>query len=340
MTKLRTVHLLDDLSFGGVTRGLAVFAEPELAAVMTGQVVEIDPAQRIAPRFDADLILMHFTPRWNALPFLASLRLRNPGARIVHVEHSYTRAWTALHVPNLSRFRTMLRLWRKGCDELVAVSHGQAAWLQDFLGLAVAPRVIEPWGGCQGCRELPLPTPRKGRPLRLAAYGRFAEQKGFDILIAAMSLLPSQDYELDLGGFGPWDDRLRDQAAGLSNVRFFGRVGDVAAFLDACDVVVVPSRWEAFGQVVAEAKMAGRPVLVADVDGMPEQMITPDWIADCSSPEGLAAAIARIDASDLVAVGARNRAAMADVRRERVAAWLDLIQAKAVAVSFPQVLAA
>ena len=147
-------------------------------------------------------------------------------------------------------------------------------------------------------------------------------------------------FRSDLGGFGPWDDRLRDQAAGLSNVRFSGRVNDVAAFLDTCDVVVVPSRWEAFGQVVAESKMAGRPVLVADIDGMPEQMITPNWIADCSSPEGLAAAIARIDASDLAEVGARNRAAMADVRRERVGAWLDLMQESAAAVSFPQALAA
>jgi glycosyltransferase involved in cell wall biosynthesis len=49
-------------------------------------------------------------------------------------------------------------------------------------------------------------------------------------------------------------------------------VEDVAGFLAGVDVVAVPSRWEAYGMVANEAREAGRPVLVAPVDGLPEQV--------------------------------------------------------------------
>jgi glycosyltransferase involved in cell wall biosynthesis len=78
--------------------------------------------------------------------------------------------------------------------------------------------------------------------------------------------------------------------------------------------------------VAAESKMAGRPVLLANVDGLPEQATMPGWIADCSSARGLAEAIARIDRAELARTGARNRAAMADALERRVAAWLTLIE--------------
>ncbi len=111
--------------------------------------------------------------------------------------------------------------------------------------------------------------------------------------------------------FGADDAALRAQAAGLSHVRFVGKVGDVPEFLSRCDVVVVPSRWEAFGQVVAEAKMAGRAVLVADVDGMPEQVGNAGVVADCSTAEALAAALAALPAKPLAAMGKAGREIMA-----------------------------
>jgi glycosyltransferase involved in cell wall biosynthesis len=321
---LRAVHLLDDLSFGGVTRALAIFDHPALARRMTSNVIAVDPRARVAPALAADVIVIHFTPRWNALPFLAALRLRNRRARIVHVEHSYTGAWADLHVTRPHRFRALLGLWWRACDAVVAVSQGQRAWLEDCVGRR-GLRVIEPWSGTNGLDLVPALARGAQAPLTLAAYGRFAPQKGFDTLIAAMQRLKGQDVTLLLGGFGPEEAALRALARGLDSVRFVGRVEDVGGFLAQADVVVVPSRWEAFGQVAAESKLAGRPVLLANVDGLPEQAVTPGWIADCTSAQSLAEAIARIDRAGLPAVGARNRAAMAGAEQQRVQAWLALI---------------
>lgn len=320
-TPLRTVHLLDDVNLGGVTRGLAVFEIPSLAARMENRVVEVDPASPLAPCLDADLILVHFPPRWRALPYLAMLRLRNPGARIIQVEHSYTRAWAARHVGKPGRFRALLRLWCEACDEIVCVSQGQGRWLQEAAGLELPPTVIYPWGGDHGLYAVEPARPRAQGPLRLGAYGRFAEQKGFDLLLEAMHLLAHDHYTLDLGGFGPDEAMLRERAQGLDNVRFTGKVADLPAFMADLDVLVIPSRWEAFGQVGAECKMAGRATLFSDVDGLPEQAPDPAWIVDCSSPETIALAIAAIDPLEVGAAGALNRTDMHGARQARIDGW-------------------
>ncbi|PZN92761.1 MAG: glycosyltransferase, partial [Alphaproteobacteria bacterium] len=304
MSKLRCIHLCDDFALGGVAKALSVYDHPSIAAVVENNVLPVALRKRLAPKLDADVIVTHFPPGWRSLPFLASLRLRNGGARLIHVEHSYTGAWEAARVARPRRFRTMLRMAFGLFDEIVAVSHGQARWLGEATGIAPGKlHVLYPWSGSQKLDTVALPEISPERPLVLGAFGRFSAQKGFDTLIAAMAQLDPARFRLLLGGFGADDAALRAQAAGLPHVEFVGKVGDVPAFIARCDVIVVPSRWEAFGQVVAEAKMAGRAVLVADLDGMPEQVGDAGVIADCSTAERLAAALAALPSLPLAAMG-------------------------------------
>ncbi len=327
MSRLRCVHLCDDFALGGVSKALGIFAHPDLAADVASHVLAADPGRFLAPRVAADIIVTHFPPSWRALPFLVSLRLRNPAARLIHIEHSYTGAWEAAKVPNQARFRTMLRLAYRLFDEVVAVSHGQARWLRAAAGLTGDRlQVLHPWSGNQGLDQVALAQSAGRLPLVLGAFGRFSEQKGFDTLIDAMRQLDPSRFSLLLGGFGADDAALRAQASDLANVSFVGKVSDVPDFLSRCDVIVVPSRWEAFGQVVAEAKMAARPVLVADVDGMPEQVGFAGVVADCRTAETLAAALAALPAQPLAAMGAAGRAAMQTAERERIWAWQALFR--------------
>lgn len=325
MKRLRCVHLCDDFALGGVAKALSVYAHPDLSAHVASRVLPANPRRRLAPRLTADIIVTHFPPSWRTLPFLASLRLRNPAARLVHVEHSYTGAWEAAKVAKPLRFRTMLRLAFRLFDEVVAVSHGQARWLRAATGLAADKlHVLHPWSGRQQLDRVDLPLLSSGRPLVLGAFGRFSEQKGFDTLIDAMARLDPARFSLLLGGFGADDEALRAQAAGLPHVRFVGKVDDVPDFLSRCDVIIVPSRWEAFGQVIAEAKMAGRAVLVADVDGMPEQVGDAGVVADCRTAETLAAALTELPAQPLAAMGNAGRQTMLSAERERIDAWRTL----------------
>ncbi|MFW2447457.1 MAG: hypothetical protein ACN4E6_09020 [Qipengyuania pacifica] len=122
------VHLLDDFAFGGVTRALTVFDRPELTEHARSRTVAIGK-DRLAERYDADLLVTHVPPSWARLGFLVSLRMRNRDARLVHVEHSYTEGFVRENVKAPHRFVTLLR------PRFFAVR-------RDYLRLARATRLV------------------------------------------------------------------------------------------------------------------------------------------------------------------------------------------------------
>lgn len=101
--------------------------------------------------------------------------------------------------------------------------------------------------------------------------GRLSRQKGQDVLLAAWRRVLERvpDAELVLVGYGPARPEL--EALGVPRVRFAGAGQDVAAWLAAGTVIVLPSRWEAGLSLVAmEAMASARSVVAADVAGMRE----------------------------------------------------------------------
>ena len=60
-------------------------------------------------------------------------------------------------------------------------------------------------------------------------------------------------------------------AAGNDRITLHGHVDPVKAMSDI-DVLVMPSRWEAYGLVALEARAAGRPLLVSGVDGLADHV--------------------------------------------------------------------
>jgi len=102
-------------------------------------------------------------------------------------------------------------------------------------------------------------------------------RKGFDTLFAAWSALcrdPAWDCDLVVIGHGAelpsWQRRA--EAEGMqSRVRFLGFRGDVPDVLAACDALVAPTRYEAYGLGVQEALCTGLPALVSANAGVAER---------------------------------------------------------------------
>lgn len=134
---------------------------------------------------------------------------------------------------------------------------------------------------------------------RVVAISRFVGIKGFDTLIRAMSHAP--DAELWLIGDGPLEADLRALVADLglvSRVHFLGWQGDILPFVQACDILAMPSRDEALGNVILEAWAAGLPVVATRSQG-------PLWygvdgenmdLVDIDDAPAMGAAIARLGA--------------------------------------------
>lgn len=327
MSLPRLVNLLDDFALGGVSRGLGIFASAPIRSVADCSVAAVSPTATIAPRLDAEIIVIHFPPNWRRLAFLASLRLRNPKARIIQVEHSYTRSWEQANVPDTRRFRLMLNLALRCVDQVVCVSAGQASWLKQAAGLTDEQvEIIYPYSDNPGLADVAPIQPEAGRPLRVGTYGRFHKAKGFDRLIKAYAAGAMPGTELMIGGFGDEEERLRELARGVAGIRFAGKITDVAAFLEDCDVIVLPSRYEAFGQVANEAREAGRPILVSPVDGLPEQVGQAGMVVDFTSHEAIKAAFASLNPERLHQMAEAGRWATRNCGLDRQYQWAWLIK--------------
>lgn len=321
----KVVHLLDDFGMGGVVRALGVFQEPELAALSRSEIQPVAAGTHIAPTIDADIIITHFPPSWARLGFFASLRHRNPAAKLIHVEHSYTRNFEAMHVTSQWRFRLMLRLALRSFDQIVCVSNAQRDWLAQAANIAGKNiQTIYPWSGRDELCALPPPRRAAETPLRLAAYGRFDAIKNFGPLVDAVAAI-GPSVELYLGGSGPQESALIEKSLNASNVTMCGQINDVGAFLEQVDAVIVPSLRESYGLVATEARLAARPIIVSDADGLPEQVGTSGLSAPCSTAEEIAVAIARFQSMPFAEMSNAARRESAGLRSDTLAQWAALL---------------
>ncbi|MGI9258175.1 MAG: glycosyltransferase family 4 protein [Gammaproteobacteria bacterium] len=71
-------------------------------------------------------------------------------------------------------------------------------------------------------------------------------------------------------GKGKDEAELKEEAEGLSNIRFVGWTDRLADYYSAMDLFMFPSRTEALGSAVLEAMSLGLPVIASDVGGIPE----------------------------------------------------------------------
>lgn len=324
---IRITHLLDDLGMGGVTRALTLFDEPALTRIATSTVMPISPDARIAPKIDADLVVDHMALSWKRLAFLSSLRARNPGLRVVHVEHSYTRNFEFSNVRAKARFRMMLKVAASILDTIICVSNAQRDWLVNTVGISATKlTVIYPWTDRKELLAIPALRQCSRQPIKLLAYGRYAPVKNFAELITAMRYLPSDLADLTVFGDGPELRLLQTLAADLPNVRVLGPSNSPNDHLEQCDAVVIPSQYEAFGLVATEARMAGRAILVANVDGLPEQVGHGGMTAPMRTAPEIAQAIRKLSQCDLATMGTAGRRDVCSQSAEIILRWCHLIR--------------
>ncbi len=124
----------------------------------------------------------------------------------------------------------------------------------------------------------PVPfAPCDGDPVRLLTVASLTRRKAHDVLIDSLAVLADLPWRARFVGssdFDPaWAASLRTRVAdlGLSErICFAGAVEDTQAEYQQADVFALPSRFEGYGMVFAEALAAGLPVVAARAGAVPD----------------------------------------------------------------------
>jgi glycosyltransferase involved in cell wall biosynthesis len=185
--------------------------------------------------------------------------------------------------------------------------------------------------------DLPPPAPRRGDGRTLVAVGRLDEQKGFDLLLPAFARIAARHPGWRLVIWGEGSERarleaLRDQLGLAARVQMPGLTGRPGQWVDEAALVVLPSRYESFGNVVTEAMAAGLPILVTDCPWGPGEIVQhgiDGWLVPPEDVPALAEGL------DLLMGDEALRARLAEAARHNVrrfgreqvmALWDDLLE--------------
>jgi glycosyltransferase involved in cell wall biosynthesis len=235
--------------------------------------------------------------------------------------------------PHALVYRVLEAIVARGADQVLCVSPD----LEQRMRRAGARHVDRAVVPARGTPPLPHPVPSvlvaadaaSGRPIVLAV-GRLARQKGLGTLLEAAASWRDMDPvpRVMIAGEGPLLASLRARAAALGvDAEFLGHRGDVPELLAACDVFVLPSRWEGQPLVLQEALRAGAAIVASRAGGIPG-LVAPEaaCLVTPGDAAGLAAAVRAILLSESLAArlrdAARRRALALPTERDAVGAAL------------------
>jgi glycosyltransferase involved in cell wall biosynthesis len=208
---------------------------------------------------------------WYGLP--AAWRAHVP-VRIGHVQNTHRR-WS-------NKVRLLDRVASSFATGIIACSEAVRSFCEGEIRYRPGKtRVIH--NAVDVRRFVELPSPEEARRALglpqdsaiLVCVASLTTQKGHESLLIAMAriLAAFPATTLVLVGEGPCRSSLTQLASelGLSgSIRFLGARTDIPIILAASDLFVLPSLWEGFGLVLAEAGAAGLPVVATRVDGILE----------------------------------------------------------------------
>jgi glycosyltransferase involved in cell wall biosynthesis len=240
----------------------------------------------------------------------------------------FGRRTLGLDQPNLDRLRRILRAFYRSFDGLFVLNRQQREWLASpAMGIpaerihAAAHWVDERFTPRPVDRAAVFPGLRGDEPVVLFA-GRVSREKGVAELAPIMRAVHSRfpRARLAVAGTGPAEGELR---AALPEAVCLGWV-DVERLAEAycaADVLVLPSRFDTFGNVVVQALSCGLPAVVYDDKGPRDIVVDGVCGYVAKTPRELAERVCAVLADDegrgRMRLEARKRAA--HFSRERIA---------------------
>ncbi|KPM31615.1 Glycosyl transferase group 1 [Croceitalea dokdonensis DOKDO 023] len=120
-----------------------------------------------------------------------------------------------------------------------------------------------------------VPQAKKNNILTILTLGRLEYQKNHKFLLHLAVALKKRGLQflIRIGGDGRLKEQLTKMAITLGvgdYIRFDGFIESPLTYINQADIFVLPSRWEGFGYVLAEAALCKKPIVAFDVSSNPE----------------------------------------------------------------------
>ena len=320
------LHLTDDSRAGGVMTNIRGMKRVDQQLGLIQHVTQVNPSNALAAReFHADIIIVHFSLAWRKLPYLVALRALNRKSLLILQEHHYSPEHFENEPDALKRFSLLVRGSFHLFDRVLAVSDAQTNWYKE-LGCA-------PTGTAPPITNLDdllvLPERAKSGHTVVGVSGRLEQAKGIDLLLSAIRNNKDRSIHFLIAGDGELRAAVEKTAGSCENVNYFGRYEHPIDFLSRCDQVAIPSRLDTFGLSALEAKAAGKPIVVTQTCGLPEQAQNCGVIVKRNCPESLLRGISQLSRlNKLVELGRNARNSAKNHNTNSLQTWLQQLQSK------------
>ena len=227
--------------------------------------------RKYVERFGAPDIILAHSAIWAGY---AALRIHE-GTGIPYIIAEHRSRFTALSDEAREmikdEYQPFLEAAFRGAGKIIIISDGLQKTVRKYAGedkeIKTIPNFIP-------THFFIRPPDREKDPFVILSVGNLVHEKGMDLLIQAFDLFSEDlpDAELRIVGYGYLDEDLRKMAmnsSGASRITFIDRLSpeQLLEEFHRAKVMVLASRFEAFGRVIIEAMSTGLPVLVTRSGG-------------------------------------------------------------------------
>ena len=196
------------------------------------------------------------------------------------VENRFFKNWKRKIKTKL--YMKMAKKTYRFADEIVAVSEGVAKSITEYTSIPLEDISVIYNPIIDGSFYLKANDDIEGDVTlgdnAVVAAGRLTEQKNFNLLIKAFSLVLSKVPDAKLFIFGDGEERqslmnLIDNLKLTHCVFIHKYVDNVLKYMKRAKVFVLSSRWEGFGNVLAEAMACGTHLVSTDCESGPSEIL-------------------------------------------------------------------
>jgi glycosyltransferase involved in cell wall biosynthesis len=219
--------------------------------------------------FKPDIVHLHSS--FAGLVLRPALAARPDGPRVVYCPHGWAFSRETGRVSHLMT-KAAESLLARTSDRIICISGDE---YNEAIRAGISPdRLALVHNGISKNRPLAqaVAADWDSKKIKVLFIGRLDRQKGFDLLIEAARSLETV---LDVRIVGASVVSKSDGPAVPANVALLGWLDrqQIETHLEAADLVVIPSRWEAFGLVALEAMRAAKPILAFRSGALPEIVV-------------------------------------------------------------------